>query len=89
MKPAPTQRKGALTPDDFEKVRATVLDYVRENGSITNRLLRTLTRISYDQAIWVFGTMVKAGDLERVGKSSSTKYVIATRAGLKKPATKS
>jgi len=59
-----------------ETFRHKVINYVEENGSITNRECRELLGVDYDQAIKIFNTMLEDGQLIRVGKTSGTRYVL-------------
>lgn len=56
-----------------------MLDYVGANGSITNRECRRLLGIGYDEAIALFNAMVGSGEIVRVGKTSSTRYVLPSK----------
>jgi hypothetical protein len=53
-----------------------VLDYTRQEGAITNRSFRSLTGLSYDQAIKVFHALCNMGMLQKVGDGPTTKYII-------------
>ena len=56
--------------------RNKVIGYIKENGSITNRVVREILDISYDQAIYLFNTMLSDRQIRRIGKTSSTRYVL-------------
>lgn len=71
MKP----NKNTLSEEDLNSTQLLVMNYLLSHNSITNRELRALTAINYDQAIWFFNRMVEAKQLVRVGTSSSTKYL--------------
>lgn len=60
--------------------RQRVLSYIRANGSITNRECRRLLGIRYDEAIALFNAMVSSGELVRIGKTASTRYVLPSQA---------
>ncbi len=49
---------------------------MKTRGSLSNKELRQLSGIGYDQAITLFNFMVEKDKLVRVGKTSSTKYVL-------------
>ncbi len=68
-----------LTENEFTQVKEAVFPYFSRHESITNREIRELTNISYDQAINFFNRMVAQGHLKRVGKASGTKYVLPNR----------
>ena len=65
-----------LTENEFVQVKEAVFAYLSRHQSTTNRELRVLTNISYDQATNFFNRMVEQGCLRRVGKGSGTKYVL-------------
>jgi predicted HTH transcriptional regulator len=62
---------------DHSRFNDQVLRLVHAHGSITNRELRMLFGVSYDDATRILGGLVDSGKLSRVGISSATKYVIA------------
>jgi len=47
-----------LSKEEIEKVKALVLRYLQDHNRITNRLLRELSGIAYDQAIYFFRQMI-------------------------------
>jgi hypothetical protein len=50
--------------------------YLSQHESITNRELRALTPLNYDQVVSFFNTMIAHGHLMRIGKTTSTKYIL-------------
>ncbi len=68
-----------LTENEFTQVNETVFSYFSSHKSITNRKIRELTNISYDQAMNFFNRMVAQGHLKHVGTASGTKYVLLNR----------
>jgi predicted HTH transcriptional regulator len=62
-----------------KEMKAKVFRFVKSKGSITNRECRELLKISYDQAITFFNSMVENGELIRVGKTSSIKYILPNK----------
>jgi predicted HTH transcriptional regulator len=72
-----------LSKEEIEKVKALVLRYLQDHNRITNRLLRELSGIAYDQAIYFFRQMIKQELLDRIGTTSNIHYVLSER-GLKK-----
>ncbi len=58
------------------EIESAVRTYLQTHKSITNREVRQLTGISYDQAISFFNEMLRAGRFERVGVYSGTRYVL-------------
>lgn len=63
-----------LLDADLSRAVKLVQTYLETNPSITNRSLREISGINYDQAIRVFRCMVDEGKLIKEGKSSGTKY---------------
>ncbi len=66
----------SLPKSEVLRVKKLLLRYFKKNAFINNTKLRELTGLSYDQAIWFFGQMLSEGTLERIGKTSSTKYIL-------------
>ena len=50
--------------------------YLKANACITNRLIREVAGINYDQAIAFFNIAIAEKSLVRVGTSSTTRYVL-------------
>ncbi len=65
-----------LDKNEFTQVKESVFAYLSRHQSTTNRELRALTNIGYDQTTNFFNKMVEQGCLRRVGKGSGTKYVL-------------
>jgi hypothetical protein len=63
-----------LSDEHVVCVGRQVETYLSTHSYITNRELRALSGITYDQAIDFFNRMVGCGKLERIGKASGTKY---------------
>lgn len=63
-----------LSEADILLVWEQVCEFLKTHPFITNRTLRALSGINYDQAIHFFGYMVEQGELSREGKSSGVKY---------------
>lgn len=68
-----------LSKEEIRKVRSLVLSYLQDHDHITNGLLRKLSGITYDQAIHFFGEIIKEDLIERVGTTSSTRYILRKR----------
>jgi predicted HTH transcriptional regulator len=66
-----------LPDEKLAQVRSVVLRYLEKHEFITNRLLRGVSDIGYDQAIYVFAELMRSGDIVRIGTSSATRYVLA------------
>jgi hypothetical protein len=73
----PTQTK--VSDEEIAQIRRAVLNFLSEHEFISNRLLREVTNINYDQAIYVFGVLQRSGDLTRIGKASATRYALAKK----------
>lgn len=68
-----------LNAEDFTGVREAIIRYLADHEYITNRLLRGITEIGYDQAIFAFNELVGEGTLNRIGSASATRYVLARK----------
>jgi len=68
-----------LHPKDVANLRGVVAKYLDSNDFVTNRILRQLSTVTYDQAIYFFGEMMKQQVLEKIGTASATKYVLKRR----------
>ena len=66
-----------LDSREIQKLQEVILVYLETEPSITNRGLRQLTGINYDQAIYLFNHMLALGTLIRVGRNSGTKYILS------------
>ena len=68
--------KTSLDDDEYLRTASIVQAFLRKNGHITNRGLRSLTGLSYDQAIKFFNRALSEDVLERRGRASGTNYVV-------------
>ena len=68
----------SITGAEYETAKKHTLRYLSSHTSITNRILRTLTPIEYDQAIVAFGRMCRDGVIERRGNAGGTHYVLVS-----------
>jgi predicted HTH transcriptional regulator len=66
-----------VTQGDYASARDSVTEYLSSHAVITNRVLRTLTAITYDQAIFALNRMSREGILERRGRGGGSHYVLA------------
>lgn len=66
-----------LDEESYQSVYGLVMSYLSSQPEITNRGLRKLSGITYDQAINFFRRVCAEGHLQRIGKSASTRYVRA------------
>lgn len=64
-----------LSDSTVQVLEAKVFEYLQGNDHITNRELRSLTGITYDQAIYFFNKLLREEKLARIGVASATKYV--------------
>jgi hypothetical protein len=58
-----------------------VIDYVKKQGSITNKQCRDLLDVNYDESIKIFTALCLISALKRTGTSSTTKYIINDKPG--------
>ncbi|MDQ3745148.1 MAG: hypothetical protein M3444_12265, partial [Acidobacteriota bacterium] len=65
-----------LSKGEVARIMALVKSYLKKHSSISNRTLRELAGIGYDQAIYFFNMMVNERQLERGGKGSGTCYTL-------------
>lgn len=66
--------KSTTTIEVNEDIKQKVIEFVRQNGFITNRQCRVLLGIGYEQAIALLNNLVRSGELVREGKTSAVKY---------------
>ncbi len=66
-----------LTDAQVLRLESEVLAFLEENPSITNRRLRDIASVSYDEATQLFRDMLDRGCIKKLGKSSQTRYVRA------------
>lgn len=65
----------ALSEEQYEAAMRKVVGYLRNEERITNRALRALTGLNYDQSIKFFNLAVARGLLVRQGRASGVHYV--------------
>jgi hypothetical protein len=63
-----------LSEQEFASAKEKVLAYLAARKSITNRELRALTQLNYDQAVSFFNKMIAYGYVTRLGKTTATRY---------------
>lgn len=66
-----------LTQGDYDAAKSRAVKYLSSHPAITNRLLRSLMPITYDEAIIALGKMCQEGLLERHGHAGGSHYVLA------------
>ena len=71
--------KSTTTIEVNEGIKQKVIEFVSQNGFITNRQCRVLLGIGYEQAITVLNKLVGSGELIREGKTSSVKYRLSNK----------
>lgn len=69
----------SISTAEYELAKSRVLIYLASKPKVTNRILRTLAPIKYDQAIVALGRMCREQILERRGNAGGTHYVLAAR----------
>jgi predicted HTH transcriptional regulator len=63
------------TAEELKHFACVISSFIREKGFITNRILREITGIGYDQAIQIFNLLINKQLIKRVGTTTSTRYV--------------
>jgi len=69
-------QKTTLSEEDIVRVEKLAVKHLNNKGTITNRELRAISAISYDQAIYFFGKMLRRRILWRRGTKAGTYYVL-------------
>ena len=69
----------SLTEKDLIHIQHIVVDYLKDQEFITNRILRKVTSVTYDQAIFFHNEMLKKKVLQRIGKASAIRYILNTK----------
>ena len=72
-----------LTDEEFEGASVKVLAFLAAHDFITNREFRALTQLNYDQGVSFFNRMIANGNLVRVGKTTTIKYLLPGARDLK------
>jgi len=60
------------------EMKQKVIQFIKNNKSITNKQCRLLLGLGYEQVIRLFNKMVESGELLREGNTSSVKYRMGT-----------
>ena len=68
-----------LTDEDLIHIQRIALSYLKTHEFLTNRILRRIARVEYDQAIFFYGKMLKRKVLKRIGKASGTRYILSAK----------
>ena len=66
----------SLSEEAYSTALRMAVERVKAAGKITNRDVRSLTGLNYDQAIKFFNQAIVDGILERRGRASATHYTI-------------
>ena len=67
----------SLSDTDYDEALTATLGHLKAEGKITNREVRSLTELRYDQVIKLFNRAIDEGHIERRGQFSGTHYVLA------------
>lgn len=65
-----------LSESELGRVEDLVMTHLQDTEFISNRQLRPIANITYDQAIYFFNHMIRQGRLSRVGIAAGTKYCL-------------
>ncbi len=66
----------SLTEKDLTRIQDIVIKYLKANDFVTNRLLREVIDITYDQAIYFYRKMLEREILKKIGTASGTRYIM-------------
>jgi ATP-dependent DNA helicase RecG len=58
---------------------AAITGYIRQNGFITNQMVRTLLRVNRSQSAYILKKLVKVKKLTRVGQGNKSRYEIGSQ----------
>jgi hypothetical protein len=75
-----SKHKAKLTEDDLGHLERIAFDYLKTHDFVTNRIMRNIANISYDQAIFFFGQALKRKALKKIGAGSATRYLLSAGA---------
>lgn len=67
------------TPEQVSKAQEKLMEYLASHPSITNRQMRAMSGLSYDQCISFFNEMVRLGKVERNGRRGGTSYTACSQ----------
>jgi hypothetical protein len=76
------ESRRTLTEDQFTWCLELARGFAAENGTVRNRDLRELTKITYDQAIHFFNRAIEANEFTRKGNRGGTHYVLPAGRGV-------
>jgi predicted HTH transcriptional regulator len=66
----------SLTESDITHIQRIAIRHLKCHKFLTNRELRGIVDITYDQAICFYRKMLDRGIIERIGISSGTQYIL-------------
>jgi len=66
-----------LSDEQCAQVEDLIIRYLETHSHLTNRLLRELSGIGYDQAIYFFKLMTAKRRLTKIGEAGGTRYLLA------------
>lgn len=67
------QEKEPTAPTSASETK--IMEYVREHGSVTNRVVRQILKVSRPQAMRMLASMVESGSLRLEGRGRASTYV--------------
>ena len=70
-----------INDSDYDEALEATLGHLKAQGRITNRDVRSLTKLRYDQVVRLFRRAIDEGHIERRGRLSGTHYVLAEKVG--------
>ena len=77
--PQQDQSQTRLSEQEFRACLSKTRQFLRDHESVRNETLRSISGISYDQAISFFNRAIQVGALERRGRAGGTHYVLGPK----------
>ena len=74
-----SKRPSRLTEEDLVNVQRIALDYLKTHEFVTNRILRKIAGVEYDQAIHFYNEMLKRKVIKKIGIASATRYILSRK----------
>ena len=71
----------SISDSDYNEALTATLGHLKVQGRITNKDVRSLTKLRYDQVVRLFRRAIDEGHIERRGRLSGTHYVLAEKVG--------
>ena len=69
----------SISDSDYDEALAATLGHLKVQGRITNKDVRSLTKLRYDHVVGLFSRAIDEGHIERRGRFSGTYYVLAEK----------